>query len=701
MESKRVKVLLIEDNPGDARLIQEMLKETGNMQFELVHVERLSEGLKHLSNNAYDILLLDLGLPDSQGLDTLNEVYLKKPDEPIVVLTGLTDEMVGVQAVQNGAQDYLIKGQVDNKLLMRSINYAIERKRAQETLRKVNRVLKTLSECNEVLVRAVDELELLRKICQVIVEIGGYHFVWVGFAEYEGEKTVQMTAYAGYKDGNLDMEKPTWVESESFYSLASEVIQTGESYICEDIINNPKYISLRNDAIKHNYESFIILPLLSDGKTFGALSIYAIEADRFDTEEVKLLRELTNNLAFGITTIRTRAKHKKAEEEKEKMRSQLLQAQKMEAIGRLAGGIAHDFNNFLTVIIGYTELLLSDSHPDDPRRSDIQDILNAGEAASLITHQLLAFSRRQAIQPHELNINTIVTDTEKMLRHLISEDIKLITHLEKKPVFVKSDSGQMKQVLINLAVNARDAMPDGGNLTIKTEYVTLNKEACSNNPESRPGKFVRLSVLDTGVGMDKETINNIFDPFFTKKESGTGLGLSVVYSIVKQHEGWIEVQSSPGKGSTFKVYLPAFAVTGEYRAKDTITVEELQGGGEGILLVEDNENVREFCSKVLRKNGYEVYKAEDFKSALDVFEEKKDRIHLVFSDVVLPDGNGVLLVEHLLPHKKELGVILSSGYIDEKSKTPLIQLRGFRFIQKPYHVDELLKVIKEVIGQSE
>lgn len=374
MEDKRVKVLLIEDNPGDARLIREMLKVNTKTQFELTHTERLNEGLERFSNNKFDVLLLDLGLPDCQGLDTLKEVNLKKPDEPIVVLTGFADELVGIQAVHSGAQDYLIKGEVDSKLLIRSINYAIERKRA--------------------------------------------------------------------------------------------------------------------------------------------------------------------------------------EEEKEKMRSQLLQAQKMEAVGRLAGGVAHDFNNLLTVIIGYTELLLNDFHLGDPRRKDVQDILNAGREASLITRQLLAFSRKQVIQPQDLNINTVVTDIEKMLKHLIGEDINLVILTEQKLGLVKADPGQMKQVIINLVVNAHEAMPEGGKLTIKTENVTLNEEDCILIPESRPGKFVRLSILDTGSGMDKETVTDIFEPFFTTKGTGTGLGLSVVYGIVKQHKGWMEVQSSPGKGSTFKVYLP-------------------------------------------------------------------------------------------------------------------------------------------------
>jgi PAS domain S-box-containing protein len=409
---------------------------------------------------------------------------------------------------------------------------------------------------------------------------------------------------------------------------------------------------------------------------------------------------MEDKLIGAVAVYKDISERKTAEEEKEKLRSQLLQAQKMEAVGRLAGGIAHDFNNLLTAIMGYTELLSSEFHPDDPRREDVKEILNAGKQASLLTRQLLTFSRRQIVQPEELNVNSIVTEVENILRHLIGEDIELVTVLDRDPGWIKADPGQMEQVIVNLAVNARDAMPDGGKLTIKTENITLGKKECALIPESKPGKFVCLWVEDTGVGMDKEIVADIFEPFFTTKESGTGLGLSVVYGIVKQHEGWIDVESSPGRGSTFRVYLPLVSAKGEARVKDKISVGDFRGDGEGILLVEDEDLVREFSSKVLRRNGYVVYEAGNIGEAFNIFEKEKENIRLVFSDVVLPDGNGIQLVEQLLSRKEGLRALLCSGYTDEKSKSTLIKRGEFHFIQKPYSAGDLLKAVKETLRAS-
>ncbi|HIE29202.1 TPA: response regulator, partial [Candidatus Poribacteria bacterium] len=247
-----------------------------------------------------------------------------------------------------------------------------------------------------------------------------------------------------------------------------------------------------------------------------------------------------------------------------------------------------------------------------------------------------------------------------------------------------------------------DAMPKGGNLTIKTENVTMHEEQCRVIPEARPGRFVCLSVSDTGVGMDKEIVRRIFEPFFTTKEfgKGTGLGLSVVYGIVAQHEGWINVESEPGQGSTFVVYLPAFSVKPQDETEETISLQELQGSGERILVVEDEEGIRELATKMLSENGYIVFEAANAKEALDIFERENGELHLVFSDVVLPDKNGIELVDQLLLLKPELRILLSSGYTNEKLQWPVIRGRDFRFLQKPYALVSLLQAIREVIGPS-
>ncbi|MBE9570527.1 MAG: PAS domain S-box protein, partial [Proteobacteria bacterium] len=388
--------------------------------------------------------------------------------------------------------------------------------------------------------------------------------------------------------------------------------------------------------------------------------------------------------------------------EKKKLEAQLLQAQKMEAIGILAGGVAHDFNNILTAILGYTDLAMMKVDEADPLYRDLKQIdLSATRAASL-TRQLLLFSRRQPIQFTSFNLNTTVDNLLKMLQRLIGEDITINTELDSELWTVQADAGNIEQAIMNLTVNARDAMPEGGTLTIKTENMHVDEDYCKTYTYAHPGKFVCLSVQDNGVGMDKEIIDSIFEPFFTTKGpgKGTGMGLSVVYGIVKQHEGWVNVYSEPGLGSNLKIYLPASSLKAEKETKETVSLKELKGSGERILLVEDEEEVREFATMVLGENGYVVYDAANAEEALDMFDKEAGNFNLIFSDVVLPGKTGIQLADQLLALKGELRILLSSGYTDHKSQWPVIRERGFRFLQKPYGLTDLLRAIREAIEQD-
>nr|HID58393.1 response regulator [Desulfobacterales bacterium] len=367
----------------------------------------------------------------------------------------------------------------------------------------------------------------------------------------------------------------------------------------------------------------------------------------------------------------------------------------MEAIGLLAGGIAHDFNNLLTTIYGYTELAMMKLNEAHPLYNDLDQIrLAAGRAAELV-RQLLLFTRKQPMEFVPLNINKTIDGLLRMLNRLIGEDIAINTYLEPDLWAVRADRVNIEQVIMNLVVNARDAMPKGGNITIKTENITLSEEHSKFISEARPGTSVCLSVEDTGVGMDKETIQHMFEPFFTTKEPGrgTGLGLSVVYGIVKQHKGWINVYSGPGQGSTFKVYPPALSAKVEEETEETMSFQKLQGGGERIPLVEDEERIREFVMSALRENGYVVFEAADAKEAMDIFERQDGRLDLVFCDAVLPDETGLYLVHKLLFRKPELQVLMTSGYVDDKSQLSFIRQRGFRSLQKPYSLSGLLQGI--------
>jgi PAS domain S-box-containing protein len=388
--------------------------------------------------------------------------------------------------------------------------------------------------------------------------------------------------------------------------------------------------------------------------------------------------------------------------ERKHLEAQFIQAQKMEAVGRLAGGIAHDFNNLISVILGYSSFLLENITNDESIRADVNEIQKAGERAASLTRQLLAFSRKQPLQPRVLRLDRLVTDMEKFLRRIIGEDIVLVTRALENLGDIKADPGQVEQVIMNLAVNARDAMPGGGTLTIKTGSATLDASCRDISPEARAGKFITLTITDTGAGMTREVLSHVFEPFYTTKElgKGTGLGLSTVYGIIRQHDGFITVNSEYGKGTTFTIYLPAFSF--EEAVQASVEPEEqdlLRSGGEHILLVEDEEGVRRFAARTLRKYGYVVTEAAGFKDAVAAFRKIPGAVNMLFTDVVLPDNTGVALTEELMSLQPGLKVVISSGYVDEKSQWPAIQKKGFPFLPKPYTSAELLRTVRASLGK--
>lgn len=375
---------------------------------------------------------------------------------------------------------------------------------------------------------------------------------------------------------------------------------------------------------------------------------------------------------------------------------ELRRAQKMEAVGQLAGGIAHDFNNVLTAIMGYADLTLRHIDPDDPLARNVSSIRKAAEQASSLTRQLLAFSRRQPLQLRVRDVNRVVRGTENILNRLIGEDIVLSVECEADLANSFIDPSQIEHVIMNLAINARDAMPEGGTLKIRTENVHVDEAQCEAIPDASPGQYVRISVADNGTGMDKETLSRVFEPFFTTKGpgAGTGLGLSVVYGNVRQHGGWIHVYSEPGVGTTFRVYLPATTEA----EKNEVEVPKANGRGDGerILLIEDEWAVRSLASKALRGMGYDVCEACSAEEALDILQVE-EAFDLIFSDVVLPGKSGVQLADELLALDCSTPILLSSGYADRKSQWPVICERGFPFIEKPYSIDDLAERIGGIL----
>jgi PAS domain S-box-containing protein len=405
------------------------------------------------------------------------------------------------------------------------------------------------------------------------------------------------------------------------------------------------------------------------------------------------------NELHGIVAIYTDiSAHKKAEEEKAKIKAQLLQAQKMEAIGILAGGIAHDFNNLLTAIQGCAEMIMLNTHPDDPSYKDLEEICAATGRAADLTRQLLLFSRKHFMELKPLNLNKTVKSLLKMLQRLIGEDVEIETNFSTDLWTVKGDRSSLEQVIMNIVVNARDAMPGGGTLTIKTENISMSKVPLEHHSGDIPGQYVRLSISDTGTGMDRDTQEHCFEPFFSTKEfgKGTGLGLSVVYGIVKQHDGWINVYSEPDRGTIFKIYLPTAESLPKGECTEQVPLEQYQGKGERLLVVEDDQNVREFTMRALSNSGYEVFGVSSANETIELFEREKGRFDIIFSDVVLPDKTGIELVEELLTRNPGMKVLFSSGYSDHKSQWPKIQEKGYHFLEKPYALADLLRMVHEL-----
>jgi len=388
--------------------------------------------------------------------------------------------------------------------------------------------------------------------------------------------------------------------------------------------------------------------------------------------------------------------------EQRRLEEQLRKAQKLEAVGKLTGGVAHDFNNLLTVIQGNAELLNMESQMTHAQADLLEQITSASQRAARLTKQLLLFSRKEAMMFAPLDLNDTVTDLLKMLKRLLGEDINIRIDLADDLWIIKGDESNLEQVIMNLALNARDAMPDGGELLLKTKNMTLSETDAQGIPDASAGKAVCLTLEDTGVGMDEQIMDKIFDPFFTTKKTGkgTGLGLSVVYGIVKKHDGWINVYSEKGQGTTFRIYFPFYAVASPAEKKQKVQIEQLQGHNERILLIEDESDVRRFGKHILERNGYQVNDVADAAEALKQFKKKNGDYDLIISDVVLPDINGLELIDQLQAIKGNVPVIMSSGYTEEKSKRRIIVEQNFPFIEKPFNIEEILAVVKKTLVKS-
>jgi PAS domain S-box-containing protein len=764
----------VEDNPGDVLLIEETLGDRHG-EFELESVEQLAPALERLRAGGIHVVLLDLTLPDSAGLGTFTAVRAGAPDVPIVVLTGVSDEALAVATVRDGAQDYLVKGQVDGNLLGRTIRYAFERHQVRHQLQSSEQQLRAaLARFGAILESALDAVvtidaegvvtgwstqaetmfgwsksEAVGQVLSKIVIPPQYreaHGRGLGRFLATGEgpilrRRIEITAL--HKDGHefpvelsvspvrlgatwefsafvrdLSERKRTEAalrESEVSYRTLVERAPVGiyrSSAEGKFLAVNAALVRILGydsseqvqqlDMARDVYADPAERQRLLDRDTYSDREYDEVEATwkRRDGQlltvqlSVRAERDAASGIAYYETIVRDVT-------EQRRLQAQLLQAQKMEAVGRLAGGVAHDFNNLLTVIISYTDLLLEDLDRDDPKREDLAAVRKAAEGAAALTHQLLAFSRKQVLQPRVLDLNATVASTEKLLRRLIGEDIRLVAKLGSGLGQVKADPGQIEQVIMNLAVNARDAMPAGGQLTIETANVEMDEAYVRGHPLAEPGRYVMLAVSDTGIGMDEQTKAHIFEPFFTTKEmgKGTGLGLATVYGIVKQSGGFIWLYSEPGQGTSFKIYLPLVEESAQRHA--TPAAAKLPRGTETILVVEDAPAVRAVTRQVLERQGYVVLEAPNGEAALVLATKHHGPIHLLLTDVVMPGVNGRQLSEQLARPRPDMLVLFTSGYTDDSVVRHGILESGIAYLQKPFTPDGLARKVREVLDSPQ
>ena len=442
-------------------------------------------------------------------------------------------------------------------------------------------------------------------------------------------------------------------------------------------------------------------------KENGYLKDYPVNLKKKNGEIINALitsvvnKDQSGNIIGFQGTIKDITDRKESEREKNKLHKQLLQAQKLESIGTLAGGVAHDFNNILTVIMGLTQIVMNQTKKSNRNYNHLKNIYESGERAAKLTNQLLLFSRKQEMEFQILNVNKTISRLEKMLNRLIGENITIRNELAQNLWKINADETQIEQVITNLAVNARDAMPDGGRLRISTQNMIIDKNKAHTIPDLEPGEYVQISVEDTGKGIEKEILNKIFDPFFTTKgkSEGTGMGLSVVHGIIKEHNGQINVYSEPGEGTIFKIYLPAVQKQGTAIKKNATAekIDQFIGQGETILIVEDEKQVLTFLENMLDKYKYDYYSANNGEEALELFKDKKNQIDLLISDVVMTGIDGIALADQLKKQKPELKIILSSGYSNKKVLPGEIRKKGYQFIQKPYDSMELLKKVRKTL----
>ncbi len=563
-----------------------------------------------------------------------------------------------------------------------------DRKREEEARQQREAELKIQNQIASAFLTSDDD-SAYAQVLQVVMDATESRHGIFGYIDEEGQFV--FPAKSNIFDVARDNDQAT-AEIELWPAVWREALASGKTVIMNQGVDSPQWPL----AIDRS----LFVPIVDNQKAIGVL-IVANKATDYTPADVTLLEVTAKRIApilkARLAKAREERRRLQAQCEKEKMQQNLLKAQKMEAIGKLASGIAHDFNNILAAIEGFCDLIMMRVEADSAIYRDLQQIKAASTRGNNLIKQLLLFSRSQQLQMSPFNINEIVEGIAQMVSRLLGEHISLTVCLDPEIWTTRGDQSQIEQMIMNLVVNARDAMPSGGNITITTENVVLEDKLSDT---AIPGKYVCLSVADEGDGIEPASLDHIFDPFYTTKDKGrgTGLGLSVVHGIVERHGGWIDVETQLGKGTKFKVFLPAQGNLDGMSSSDKADFADLRGNGEGVLVIEDEEPVRSLIKRALSENNYVVYEAASSEEALRMLEKHEDEIQLVISDVVLTDANGIDVVEKMLSKKSDLRILMTSGYANGKSQLERIRNHDFRFIPKPFELKELFRSVKAALG---
>jgi PAS domain S-box-containing protein len=741
-----LKILFLEDVPSDAELVEREL-ERAKLRFVSRRAETREEFLRELETCVPDLIVADYSLPQFDALNALHLLQQRSLDVPLILVTGSNSEEIAVQCMQEGAEDYILKSSL--KRLAGTVQKTLnkqraerERKAAEEALRRSEEHYRLITENTRDLICLLDLQFSFLYVSPSFEQVLGRPVKDLLGARATGlihpedavvlKETLDEALF--FREGrNAELRfrhaNGSWITFESAASyIFDEAGQPQRALLVSRDTSDRKRAEkeIRKLAAFPRFNPNPVLEFASDG-SLTYFNDAALEMARslrkphphsilplntativkmcLATGQNKL--HLNTNVGGKIVSwsffpvVANQVVHCYAEDVTERLNleAQLRQAQKMESIGQLAAGVAHDFNNILTIIQGHAGLLNADANLNAQLSESARQIAVAAERAANLTRQLLMFSRKQIMQPQMLNLNEVVSDLAKMLRALVGEQVELKCQLAVDLPPIYGDPGMIEQVLVNLAVNSRDAMPRGGNLTLRSHVAEIEAEYIEKQPEAKPGYHVCLTVTDTGHGMDAATLGRIFEPFFTTKEigKGTGLGLATVYGIVKQHQGWIEVESQIGHGTTFCVYFPVCA-------KQTIQPretgpKEVPGGDETILVVEDEPALRELVQEILEKKGYRVLEAATGAQALQVWEQHKHDIDLLLTDMMMPEGlSGRELAERVLQDRSDLKVIYSSGYSLEVVSPGFVFHDGVNFLQKPYNPETLAETVRNCLN---